>query len=383
MRIGYLHDLDSGQPTSGGAIHVRNLVGKLVAQGHNVHTYDCETNRLCTVYRSDSQGMDALLANIDVLYVRIDGTFIHQEPLILSTMERRGPIPMVWEVNAPAEEELLRHQQEILRSGLRKNLTQRWRRQALNKRIALENDTRRRLASSVRAAICMSDASRDYAVEDLGVDRAIVIPNGGDPEMFSPERANHSFYSQFGNAFRVVYAGDSRWPWQPFDTISQVAELAHSVRADVQFIVLDNAPSVTPRMPKNVSVYARIPYEEASAYIAGADLALCLYRDVAKLKHGFHLSPLKLFDYMASGLPVVGSRLGQIAQIIEEGETGWLVDDEPLEIYHAISEAQKNPIRAASMGAAGRARVMAQHTWSHVAEKTAAVLARAVDENGT
>src|SRR6185503_10228289 len=60
---------------------------------------------------------------------------------------------------------------------------------------------------------------------------------------------------------------------------------------------------------------------EVPSLLASMDIAVAPY---PQLEH-FYFSPLKVFEYMAAGLPVIASGIGQIKKVIEHGVTGWLV----------------------------------------------------------
>ncbi len=61
-----------------------------------------------------------------------------------------------------------------------------------------------------------------------------------------------------------------------------------------------------------------------------------------------------LREAAALGLPLVGTRRGAIPEIIVEGETGLLVDDEPAALAGAFSELIRDPVRRQAMGEAAR-----------------------------
>ena len=67
---------------------------------------------------------------------------------------------------------------------------------------------------------------------------------------------------------------------------------------------------------------------DVPAILAAADIGVAPF-DVAahpSLAHEFHWSPLKIFEYMASGLPVVAPRIERLANIVSDGEEGLLYD---------------------------------------------------------
>jgi glycosyltransferase involved in cell wall biosynthesis len=65
---------------------------------------------------------------------------------------------------------------------------------------------------------------------------------------------------------------------------------------------------------------------------------------------------------MAAGRPVVAARVGAVPEIVQDGETGWLVDASPEAVAACLVAALENPERARQMGASGRRRVEALFT---------------------
>jgi glycosyltransferase involved in cell wall biosynthesis len=74
-------------------------------------------------------------------------------------------------------------------------------------------------------------------------------------------------------------------------------------------------------------------------------------------------TPNVLLEAMATGLPVVATRVGGVPEIVQHGRTGFLVSEDNLEdLTNAIVELVRNPDRASEMG--GRARVYVEETHS-------------------
>jgi len=65
--------------------------------------------------------------------------------------------------------------------------------------------------------------------------------------------------------------------------------------------------------------------------------------------------PIKLFEYMAIGLPVIASDFPLLRSIIEKYDCGLLVDpQDPVAISNAIQYLYDNPIRASEIGNNGK-----------------------------
>ena len=86
-----------------------------------------------------------------------------------------------------------------------------------------------------------------------------------------------------------------------------------------------------------------------------------------------YVSPLKVFEYLAAGLPVVASGVEQVAELISHRETGLLFEpDDAGALAEALDLLAGDPQLRARIGRAGRAEVMARHTWDAVAERVLA-----------
>jgi glycosyltransferase involved in cell wall biosynthesis len=81
------------------------------------------------------------------------------------------------------------------------------------------------------------------------------------------------------------------------------------------------------------------------------------------LQLAFFWSPLKIFEYMAAGLPVVAPALPRLQKLVEHGREGVLYDaHDPRGLDRAIVSLADRGLRA-EMGAAARARVVRDFSW--------------------
>jgi glycosyltransferase involved in cell wall biosynthesis len=81
------------------------------------------------------------------------------------------------------------------------------------------------------------------------------------------------------------------------------------------------------------------------------------------------VQPIKLFEYMLAGLPVVASKLPRVAEIIKQAECGILVEPgKPQEMAEAIRWMLEHPQDAMAMGMRGRKAVLATYNWNSQAQ---------------
>src|SRR5205814_3372889 len=104
-----------------------------------------------------------------------------------------------------------------------------------------------------------------------------------------------------------------------------------------------------------------LPHEQIAAVMRQFDAALAPY---PKLGHPFYFSPLKLFEYMACGVPVVAAAIGQVAEVVRHGETGLLFpagDVDALE--RACDRLLESPRLRRALGRAAAKLVHTHYTW--------------------
>ena len=100
-----------------------------------------------------------------------------------------------------------------------------------------------------------------------------------------------------------------------------------------------------------VTCVGPVAHDAMPACLATADVGVAPF-DVgrhAPLSLGFFWSPLKLFEYMASGLPVVAPAIHRITQLVGDGEEGILYDaDDPASLAGAHRAAVRSRVAAAT-----------------------------------
>ena len=109
---------------------------------------------------------------------------------------------------------------------------------------------------------------------------------------------------------------------------------------------------------------------ELPSYFASADVAIYPYRD--SLINRSKCSA-KIIEYMALGLPIVASRVGQNVEYIEHGTSGLLAESGDMDSFAQMMLAVLADLcKAHAMGAAARERVWNRFDWDKLVERVEA-----------
>jgi glycosyltransferase involved in cell wall biosynthesis len=110
----------------------------------------------------------------------------------------------------------------------------------------------------------------------------------------------------------------------------------------------------------------RVPPKEMPTWLAAVDVAAMPYP--AAEHYPTAMSPLKLFEYMAAGLPIVATDLPAIREVLEDGVNGLLVPPEkPEALASSLARILDDVDVARALGARAR-RDAAGYTWQRRAE---------------
>ena len=127
-------------------------------------------------------------------------------------------------------------------------------------------------------------------------------------------------------------------------------------------------------LKKLVTITGLLLHEDVPDIVRTFDVALAPY---PKHDHDFYFSPLKVFEYMACGIPVVGAKLGQIAEMVHHGKTGWLYPPGNLNALTASCERLlSDEALRHKLGRAAAKLVHSKFTWDGNATRVVALAKR-------
>lgn len=216
--------------------------------------------------------------------------------------------------------------------------------------------------------VCVTDTMKALLTEH-GVDpqKVIVVPNGVDVEQFDPKKVRSK--GKLLPSPIIGFVG-TLYPWQGLDLLIRALADLKSEGLEFSLIVVGDGPMRAPweqlahelGLGERVRFVGRVSWKEVPAYIAGFDLT---YTGQVPLQMGeMYHSPLKLYEYMAMGKPVVASAFTDAKQLVREGETGYTFEPGNLEdLKRALRQAYREQAAWPQMGQKARAEMIAKHSW--------------------
>lgn len=225
----------------------------------------------------------------------------------------------------------------------------------------------RRAAAAARGTIAISRGVRDDLLA-LGLEpgKVLVEHDGFDARRLEPSIARSEARARLElpqDRVVAVYTG-GLLAWKGADVLVEAAALV----PEVLFVVAGGMPADVARLRARAGSRANVridgfqPPERVPDYLAAADLGVVPNRSRPAISARY-TSPLKVFEAMAAGLPLVASDLPSLREILEDGRTALLVrPDDAGALAHGIRHLARDPDLRAALGAALRERAP-HHTW--------------------
>jgi starch synthase len=362
MRVAYIC-ADPGVPvfgTKGASVHVQEIVRSFLARGDEVTVY-------CT-RRGDHVPAD--LAGVPVVELRVGkGEAAERERLVAETaraiaarvvadgcdlvyerfalFSSAGAVvaaatgaTFLLEVNAPLVEEQKLHRVLVDEAGA-------W---------AAAHDA---LATAAVVA-CVSQPVAEWAAAH-GARRPLVAPNGVNTSRIRPVARD------VDGPLRVGFVGTLK-PWHGVELlVDAVARLGD--RATLTLV--GDGPEAPALLARAAERGVAI---EATGAVRPADIPAALAQldvGVAPYPAGAgYFSPLKVYEYLAAGLAVVASAVGQVPAIVDHDRTGILVAPGSVdELAAALARLADDLALRGRLGSAARADAEAHHDWTRVLDR--------------
>jgi starch synthase len=202
---------------------------------------------------------------------------------------------------------------------------------------------------------------------------------GANVDSFSPARRRDEVRRALEipeGSVAVLFTGSFR-PWHGVHVLEAAARRLKD-RADLYFLLVGGGTAAAGEGYRGRRLGTRA-YAEMPDLVAAADIGVAPY-DPARLGQlalGFYWSPLKIFEYMASGLPTVTIPRPPLTEIVREGQEGLHArEGDPAALAAALFRLADDAGLRSRLGASARARVVERYSWARHCEQLEKVLLR-------
>lgn len=364
MRIAYVC-VDPGVPvfgTKGASVHIQEVVREFRRAGHEVRMYAA---RRGTEVPADLAGLRVVEVpvtakdpaereveqrfaseEIAAMIVEDGADLVYERYSLFSTALARaasqGWVRGVLEVNAPLIDE-----------------------QRTHRVLVDESRAQAALLTQVYAAsatVCVSNPVNDWVRRTTGASNVYTVPNGVSVTRITPQP------EEPGTPV-VTFVGTLK-PWHGVADLLEAASLA---KTPWRLRIIGDGPEREPlewrarELELNADFRGAVAPERIPMHLAGSAIGVAPYPDLGGEAEQY-FSPLKVYEYLAAGLPVVASSVGQLPEILA-GLGGLVPPSRPDALAAAIDVLAADPQRRAELGARGRAQAEARHSWSGVVEQ--------------
>lgn len=348
-------------PREGQAVytHVHETVNELRALGWDVELIATNAGGVSARGSFLGRGLDYLRAQIRLVSVlpRVDAVYVraHFAALPASLVAWLWRKPVIQEINGlPAD----------------LAITYPWLRPLLPV-ISTLYVLQYRLATNIAA---VTDGLNLWVRQVTRHDRVLTIPNGANTELFCADGPRAA-----ANGSYVIFVG-GLVAWHGIETMLAALDepgwpvgvhlLVAGDGIERQRLAAGN---------KRLEWLGKKPYYEIPALLRGALAALCVVEDPDG-RSSAGVAPLKLFEAMACGVPVIVTDLPFQADLVRQHQAGVVIPmAAPEALARAVAALAADPQAAQAMGARGARYVREHASWRARAEQTARLILDAIN----
>jgi len=364
MRIAYANTYYRINNAGGGHVHMGQFITNAVSDGHEIWSWSSNQHPEIHKVPGGYFNLIRTMRKMDALYVRLERKPSNFCRWAVPPHRLVYGFPLVvWEFNSIPEEGLLRGQSE--------------------QEVQRTNRFLKHYGRGCDLAVCMTHNLGEYVKNNFGIRRVSIVPNGSDPDLFQPDAPPVERMAPFKDKLNVVWIGSANIEYHDFGMLQEAALRLwdHKDRDRIIIHIIGSGlRGIMGDMPPNVYYWGAEYYHRLPHWLSAMDVGLYLSRGGPT----DYATPLKLFDYMASGLVLVSTsqpfmrelfeRLGQSDLLVSPGEAGSLAEV----LINLASDRE----RIHRQGLSGRQLVIDYYNWRRAVQDTFNDMQTILDEKG-
>jgi len=162
--------------------------------------------------------------------------------------------------------------------------------------------------------------------------------------------------------------------WQGLDYLIQAIPNVLKTTKNINFILVGDGPEmpkirgkVAKLKTEKIILTGSVPYEKTNLYINAFDIGVAPF--IRKRNEKIGLSPLKIYDYAACGVPIITTRIRGLEMVEEEGIGILVPSDDSESLVKGITKLIEDGNLRKKFGMKGREVAEEKFSWQNVAEK--------------
>ena len=243
----------------------------------------------------------------------------------------------------------------------------------------------KKFLSGVFLFVALTNALKEKLIQAGIEERKIIVsPDAVDLSVFSIEISKEQARKKFNIPHEkkiLGYFGNFKTMGED-KGISLILKALKNMPEEVVFLAVGGKPEdisfyermIEPSLKPRVILKERATHSDLAVYQKACDILLMPFPDTTHYR--LYMSPLKMFEYMASWRPIIASDLPSVREVLNEENSCLVKPDDLEELSRGISNIIKNSKYAEKISTKALKDVK-NHTW----EKRAGKIAEKIIEN--
>jgi glycosyltransferase involved in cell wall biosynthesis len=220
----------------------------------------------------------------------------------------------------------------------------------------------KKMLSQVDLSVVVSEEMQRYIASNYNIRATVVVPPGGRPRVQSLETKVPPF--------KVVYSGLVSYREHVDLFVRSMKHISKEFSNAHYFITrkgdsLKDIKRLATRLNATPNYFWYARTDEFYKFLASCHVGVVPSLEDPARKMG---TPVKLFDYLSVGLPVVANAIGAWTDIIEDEKIGILTENDPKSFASGILKLLSAPTLLGEYGERGLALIRTKFNWDNSAE---------------
>jgi len=212
----------------------------------------------------------------------------------------------------------------------------------------------------------VSSNLKQHLIDTYGIpaEKIVVLPNAADPDDFDMNRIARAALP--GAAGKIIGFVGGFYPWHGLEMLLEAFRIVAAKVETAQLLLVGDGPMMATirqkvheyNLDERVILTGKISHQELPGYIANFDIGIMPDSN----DYG---SPMKIFEYMSMGKPVVVPDYSPLLDVVQDGQEGRIFAARNVhEMADCLIMLLTDTVAYSRMAAQARRKIVEKHNWS-------------------